>query len=111
MSVKVTDTLGGVTSATTVVVAQPQPPVGVTFSSTRISPGGPPPTTVTLTATVTPSIATVASFLLDFGNMSSQTTSNQVVHTYSVADVYKVKVTVTTTAGHAAIGQNAVGVP
>ena len=43
MSVKVTDTLGGVTSAATVVVAQPQPPVGVTFSFTRISPGGPPP--------------------------------------------------------------------
>jgi hypothetical protein len=110
VSVRVTDTIGGVATGATVVVIQPEPPLGVTISFTKL--GNPPPTTATFTATVTPSTTTVSTYQWNFGDGQSQTTtSNQVVHTYSVAGVYTVTVTVTTNTGQSASGQTAIGVP
>jgi adhesin/invasin len=107
----VTDTLGGVTSAATVIVVQPEPPLSVTITFTKASTGV-VPAVVTFTATVIPTTATVASYVWDFGDGSSQaTTSNQVTHTYTSAAVRTVTVTVTTTTGQTAQGQTAVVIP
>jgi adhesin/invasin len=109
--VTATDTLGGVTSAATVIVVRPEPPLSVTISYTKATSG--PVTTVTFTATVTPNTATVASYLWDFGDGTPPfaTSSNQVVHPYSVPAVYTVTVTVTTTTGQSAVGQTGLSIP
>jgi adhesin/invasin len=107
----VEDTLGSITSAATVIVVQPEPPLSVTITFTKASTGV-VPAVVTFTATVIPTTATVASYIWDFGDGSSQaTTSNQVTHTYSSAAVRTVTVTVTTTTGQTAQGQTAVVIP
>lgn len=106
--VTVNDTLGGVTSAATVIVVQPQPPLGVTINHTQITSGG--TTTVNFTATVTPSSATVASYFWTFGDATSQTTSsNQAVKQYVAGSGTKiVTVKVTTTTGQTAEGTTSV---
>ncbi len=102
------DTLGGSTSAATVIVVQPLPPLGVAIVTAQISSGG--NTTVTFTATVTPVSATVASYVWDFKDGTQQTTTNnQVVHIYVTGSGVKTPtVTVTTTTGQSATGQTAV---
>jgi PKD repeat protein len=107
--VTVTDTLGGVTSAATIIVVLPQPPLSVAVDHTQVASGG--NTTVTFSATVTPATATIASYQWDFGDGSplQTTTSNQVVHTYVTGSGPKtVEVTVTTTTGQQASTQTAV---
>jgi PKD repeat protein len=107
--VTVTDSFGGVFSAATVIVVQPQPPLGVTINPTQTAPVG-GTTTVNFTATVTPATATVASYFWSFGDGQSQTTtSNQVVHQYTSGSGVKiVSVTVTTTTGQTAQGTTSV---
>jgi adhesin/invasin len=108
----VVDTLGGTTSAATVIVVQPQPPLGVTISFTKAP--SVLTTTVTFTATVTPATTTVSSYLWNFGDGTSETTtSNQDVHTYpnTPANVYRVTVTITTTTGQQSTGTTAVSIP
>jgi hypothetical protein len=113
--VTVTDTLGGETQAATVIVVQPQPPLGVTINCTKS--GSLPPAgsgvTASCTATVTPSTATVSSYLWNWGDGSpaTTTTSNQAVHQYTAAGTFTVTVTVTTTTGQTAVGQTAVAIP
>jgi hypothetical protein len=109
--VTVTDTLGGENQAATVIVVMPQPPLGVTIIASKATSGA--TTTVTFIATVTPSTATVTSYVWNFGDGSSPitTTNNQVVHPYTVPGVYTVTVTVTTTTGQTAVGQTAISIP
>lgn len=106
--VTATDTLGGVTSAATVIVVQPQPPLGVTINHSQFAAGG--NTTVTFTATVTPATAVVSSYFWTFGDGTSQTTSsNSTVKQYVTGSGVKiVEVTVTTTTGQRATGTTAV---
>jgi adhesin/invasin len=106
--VTATDTLGGVTSAATVIVVRPQPPLGVTINHTQIAASG--TTTVTFTATVTPATAVVTSYFWTFGDGTSQTTSsNSTVKQYVTGSGVKiVEVTVTTTTGQTAKGTTAV---
>lgn len=106
--VTATDTLGGITSAATVIVVRPQPPLGVTINSTQIAASG--TTTVTFTATVTPVTEVVSSYFWTFGDGTSQTTSsNSTVKQYVTGSGVKiVEVTVTTTAGQTAKGTTAV---
>jgi hypothetical protein len=110
--VTVTDTFGGENQAATVIVVQPQPPLGVTINYTK-SGTLPPGVTATFTATVTPATATVSSYLWNFGDGSpaQTTTSNQAVHQYTAAGTFTVTVTVTTTTGQTAIGQTSIAVP
>ena len=107
------DTFGGVTSAATVIVVRPEPPLSVTISYTK-NPST-LTTTVTFTATVTPSTATVVSYLWNFGDNTPQvsSSSNQVVHVYSntPAAVYRVTVRATTTTGQFADGETAISIP
>jgi PKD repeat protein len=107
----VTDTLGGVTSGATVIVVQPEPPLSVTISFTKVSTGS-LPAVVNFTATVIPTTATVASYVWNFGDNSSDvTTSPQTSHTYTTAGVKEVTLTITTTTGQTATGKTAVVVP
>jgi adhesin/invasin len=110
--VTVLDSLGGTTSAATVIVVLPQPPLGVTISFAKVSTVT--QTTVTFTATVTPATVTVSSYFWNFGDgQSATTTSNQAVHPYNNTppNVYTVTVTITTTTGQTATGTTAVGIP
>jgi adhesin/invasin len=110
--VTVLDSLGGTTSAATVIVVLAQPPLGVTISFAKVSTVS--QTTVTFTATVTPATATVSSYFWNFGDgQSTTTTSNQAVHAYNNVppNVYQVTVTITTTTGQTAQGTTAVGIP
>ena len=98
-----TDSLGYSTSASTVIVVLPQPPLSVTISASSSTAG----TTVayTFTATVTPSTAVVSSYLWNFGDGSSPqlTTGPQTTKTYAAGSGFKtVSVTVTTTTGQTA---------
>jgi adhesin/invasin len=110
--VTVLDSLGGTTSAATVIVVLPAPPLGVTITFTKAA--STLTTTVTFTATVTPATTTVSSYLWDFGDgQSVTTTSNQAVHPYpnAPASVYTVTVTVFPTTGLPATGKTAVSIP
>ncbi len=113
VTVTLTDTLGERTSASTVVVVLPQPPLGATIGFTKVTVA--PITTVTFSTTVTPATATITSYFWDFGDGTSQTTTaNSTVHPYSVPSgsvVYTVRVTVTTTTGQTTTGITAVQVP
>src|SRR5207249_2615741 len=97
------DTLGGTTTAATVVVVLAQPPLSATITASQTAAGA--NTLVTFTATVTPSTATVASYLWNFGDGSSPqlTTGPQVTHSYVAGSGAKtVTLTVTTTTGQTA---------
>jgi Big-like domain-containing protein/PKD domain-containing protein len=99
----VLDTLGGTTTAATVIVVLGQPPLSVTLTSTQSTSGT--TTFVTFTATVTPNTATIASYLWNFGDGSSPqlTTGPQVPHNYVAGSGPKtVTVTATTTSGQTA---------
>ena len=98
------DSLGTTASAATVVVVQPEPPLSVSVSATSTLSGT--DKIYTFTATVSPATATVASYLWNFGDNSSQSTSNNtVVHTYAVGAAAKtVTVLVTTTTGRQQTG-------
>lgn len=110
VTVTLTDTLGERTSASTVVVMLPQPPLGATIGFTKV--GAALPVTVNFTATVTPATATVTSYFWTFGNGASQTTTaNAVVQTYTTGGTYTVQVTVTTTTGQQTTGVTAVSIP
>ncbi len=102
----VTDTLGGTTQSATAVVVQPEPPLAVSLSSSQVASGG--TTTTTFTATVTPTTATVATYLWNFGDLSSPETSTnpQRIHQYVTGSGPKtVTLTITTTTGRTATGQ------
>lgn len=110
VTVTLTDTLGGITTASTVIAVLPQPPLGAAITFTKA--GSLPSVTVAFTATVTPATATVTSYVWDFGDGQSQTTTaNSVVKTYNSASVYTVRVNVTTTTGQTTQGVTAVSVP
>jgi len=102
----VTDNLGGTTQSATAVVIQPEPPLAVSLSSSQVASGG--TTTTTFTATVTPTTATVATYLWNFGDLSSPETSTnpQRIHQYVTGSGPKtVTLTITTTTGRTATGQ------
>jgi PKD repeat protein len=102
VTLTVTDTLGFVTTGATVIVVLPQPPLSVTILVAQTTSGQ--TTLVTFTATVTPSTATVSSYLWNFGDGTSPqvTTGPQVTHNYPVGTPRTVTLTVTTTTGQTA---------
>jgi adhesin/invasin len=106
--VTVTDSLGGLTSAATVIVVQPQPPLSVIISQSSAVSGG--DRIYTFTATVTPNTATVSSYNWNFGDGTSQsTTSPQTTHPYVIGSGAKtVTVGVVTTTGQTASGTTVV---
>jgi hypothetical protein len=109
VSVRVTDTLGTVVSAATVLVVEAQPPLAVAINHSQTTNVG--LTTVNFTATVTPATAVVTSYVWNFGDGSPPrtTSSNQTVHQYNDDNVTKiVTVTVTTTTGRTATGSSSV---
>jgi hypothetical protein len=110
------DTLNSSVSGATQVVVLPQPPLSVSLTSTQISSGS--LTTVTFIATVTPNTATVAQYLWNFGDGSTQVTpGNQVVHQYpfpctgSCVTPKLVTVEVTTTTGQKTSTEIAINLP
>jgi hypothetical protein len=111
VSARVTDTLGSVVTAATAIVIEPKPPLSVTVTYNKATSGQ--TTLVTFQATVSPSTTTVVQYLWNFGdNTPNQaTTSNQVVHPYTVAGSYQVNVQVTTSTGDQSVGQTVVVVP
>lgn len=112
VTVNLLDTLGARTSASTVIVVLPQPPLAATIAFTKASGGT--DTTVSFNATVSPATATVVSYFWDFGDgTSATTTANQTTHAYpnTPARVYQVRVRVTTTTGQTTDGTAAVGIP
>lgn len=112
VTVTLVDTLGATTSASTVIVVLPQPPLAATIAFTKAVSGS--NTVVTFTATVTPATATVVSYFWDFGDSSSQTTTaNQAIHPYasSPANLYNVRVRITTSTGTQTEGVAAVPIP
>src|SRR5947207_10276186 len=100
--VTVTDSLGFTTSAATVIVVQPQPPLTVTVSKASTPSGA--NTIYTLTATVTPSSATVASYswTRDGGIPVQSGASNQLIATFPTGEVHTIVVTATTTTAQTA---------
>ena len=99
--VTLNDTLGGSTSAATVVVVLPQPPLTVFLSVASTPSGG--NTIYTFTATVSPSSTTVQSYLWEVdGAFADQTANNQFIRTFVTGSVHTIKVTVTTTDGRQA---------
>jgi hypothetical protein len=100
--VTVTDSQGFTTSAATVIVVQPQPPLNVTISKASTPSGL--NTIYTLTATVSPSSVTVANYLwVQDGSTTLQSgASNQLIVTYPTAAVHQITVTATTTTGQQA---------
>ena len=116
--VTVVDSFGTEVSSAITIVVQPEPPLGVTV--TFVKAGSTVPVTVTFTATVSPASATVSSYVWDFGDGKSQTTtSNQAVNSYTNNSfpsppgpgAYIVKVLVTTNTGKQAVGQTAISIP
>ena len=111
VSVRVTDTLGSVVTAATVIVVEAQAPLAVAISHTQTTNVALDITTVNFTATVTPSSAVVSRYVWNFGDGTPPvtTTSNQTVHQYNDDDVTKiVTVTVTTTTGQTATGTTSI---
>jgi PKD repeat protein len=110
VTVSLLDTLGARTSASTVIVVLPQPPLGVSINFTKV--GAALPVSVNFTATVTPATATVSSYLWDFGDGQSQTTTtNTATKTYTTPGTFTARVTVTTTTGQTSVGTVAVSIP
>lgn len=103
--VSVTDTLGGVTQAATVVVVLPEPPLAVTITQTSAVSGA--NTIYTFTATVTPGTTTVSSYYWTFDGGSPQvTTSPQVIKSFPTGSgPHTVSVTITTSTGRTATSQ------
>jgi len=100
-TVRVTDTLGTVVSAATVVVVLDQPPISVTIA--KVSQPSGPNTNYTLTATVTPPSIIVANYewILDQTVQIQTGGSNQVLLIFPTGAQHVVSVRVTTTAGGA----------
>jgi adhesin/invasin len=99
VTVRVTDTLGTVVSAATVIVVQAQAPLNVTISKTSQPSGG--NTNYTLTATVTPPSIVVANYrwTRDGGILLQNGGSNQLLLTFPTGEQHVVSVEVTTTTG------------
>jgi adhesin/invasin len=99
VSVTVTDTLGGVTSASTIVVVQPEPPLRVSLSVSS-QPASSNTTIYTFTATVIPSTETVISYeWFDGAVLREVTTNNQFVFTALTGEVHTIRVLITTSTG------------
>jgi hypothetical protein len=100
-TVNVTDTNGGQASASTVVVVGGSTAISVNLTSTQAA--NTPTigfTTVTFTATVSPSSVQVVNYHWEFGDgsLDQDTSGNQVSHPYIAGSGAKVaKVTITTT--------------
>ena len=99
VTVRVTDTLGTVVSAATVIVVTAQAPLNVTISKTSQPSGG--NTNYTLTATVTPPSIVVANYrwTRDGGILLQNGGSNQLLLTFPTGEQHVVSVEVTTTTG------------
>ena len=98
VNVRVTDTLGTVVTAATVIVVTDQPAPSVTISKAS-QPSG-PNTNYTLTATVTPPSIIVANYLWTVDGVQVQTGgSNQLLQTFPTGQTHLVSVEVTTTTG------------
>ena len=100
-TVSVIDTNGGQASASTVVVVGGSTAVSVNLTSTQaVNTPSPGFTTVTFTATVSPSSVQVTNYRWEFGDGTpdQNTSGNQVSHPYATGSGAKVvRVTVTTT--------------
>jgi hypothetical protein len=99
VTVRVTDTLGTVVTAATVIVVQAQAPLNVSIAKTT-QPSG-PNTNYTLTATVTPTSVIVANYrwTRDGGVLLQNGGSNQLLLTFPTGEQHVVTVEVTTTTG------------
>jgi hypothetical protein len=99
VTVRVTDTLGTVVTAATVIVVLDQPPVNV--SITKVSQPSGNNTNYTLTATVTPPSVIVANYLWtrDNGVFIQSGGSNQVLLIFPTGEQHVVSVEVTSTTG------------
>ena len=99
VTVRVTDTLGTVVSAATVIVVQAQAPLNVSIAKTTQPSGG--NTNYTLTATVTPPSIVVANYrwTRDGGILLQNGGSNQLLLTFPTGEQHVVSVEVTTTTG------------
>lgn len=98
VNVRVTDTLGTVVTAATVIVVTDQPAPSVTISKAS-QPSG-PNTNYTLTATVTPPSIIVANYRWTVDGVQVQTGgSNQLLQTFPTGQSHLVSVEVTTTTG------------
>jgi hypothetical protein len=101
--VTVTDSLGFQTSAATVIVVQPQPPLSVSITKGSTPSGG--NTIYTLTATITPASTTVSNYQWLVDGASAQSgSSNQFIVTFPTGAVHTISVTATTTTGQVATG-------
>lgn len=103
VTVRATDSGGGVGTASTIIVVTAAAPLSVTIALGASVPGGGNQSIVTLTATVQPPTAVIASYVWEFpaGSPPSTetTTSNQVQHLFTRNFSYTVRVTVTTVGG------------
>jgi PKD repeat protein len=105
VTVTASDLSGESASASTVIVVQPV--VILTLAATKPVSG-----TVTFTATVSPSDTVVATYVWDFGDGQSLTTStDQISHFYSTPGVRNVTVTATTLTGRRASASTTVNIP
>jgi hypothetical protein len=105
VTVTATDLSGESASASTVIVVQPV--VTLTLAATK-----PVNRNVTFTATVSPSDTVVATYVWDFGDGQSLTTStNQISHEYTVPGFKNVSVTATTLTGRRASASTTVNIP
>ncbi len=98
VTVRVTDTLGTVVSAATVIVVLDQPPLSVSISKASQSVGG--NTNYTLTATVTPPSVIVANYLWKVdGSQVQSGGNNQLLLSFPANQAHIVVVEVTTSTG------------
>ena len=98
VTVRVTDTLGTVVSAATVIVVLDQPPLTVTIAKASQPSGS--NTNYTLTATVTPPSIIVANYRWVVDGVQVQNGgSNQLLQTFPTGQSHIVGVEVTTTTG------------
>src|SRR5262245_53890671 len=96
VSMTATDSAGGSSTASTVMAVRATAPLVVSIVAGPMVPtGGGPKAIVTLTATVVPATAIVASYLWDFGDGTPQqrTTGNQLQHVFATVGLYTVSVT------------------
>jgi adhesin/invasin len=106
--VTVTDSLGFTTSAATVIVVQPQPPLSVSVSKSATPSGA--NTQYTLTATVFPTSTTVVTYRwLDGTTELQNTSSNTLVRSVPTGEVHTITVIATTTTAQTA--STTVGLP
>jgi len=103
VTVRATDSAGGIGTAATLIVVTDAAPLSVTIAAGDQVPATNNQSIVTLTATVQPSTAVIASYTWEFpggGSPSTETTtSNQVQHLFNRGNSYTVRVRVTTVSG------------